>query len=809
MKKINFILILFFWINCLNSVTGQGNHIITGTIVDEDSIPVSLATISIYPKKDSLKLISLQTDGKGKFKYIFPAGFYHLTVTHLNYYPYSEDIEINRSRDILIIVKNIISKLPDVVVKAEDKLITQKADRLIYNVEKAIHLSGSTLWEVLKKVPTVRIDFRNRISVNGQGAMVMIDDRMIRLSNEELESMLQGLSSDNIISIEVIPIPPSKYDAQGGALINIVTKKKLAEGIKGTIRSGFSQAEFSKWNIGTDLYIKKKKLQTSTSLTLRGGKAFADITDYIDYLGTSNQLISKWNISNIRTRETLMPSVRVDGTFEIDSLKSLTFSMLSTYNNIIEGSRVSNTLVSNSQLILDSTMRSINSSNGFEATNNITLGYNQKSNSNGGVISGEIDYLNFNNQPNQLLNNRVFDKAGIQINESQLKQYSIQKIGLLSGKLDVFQPLKNGSTLEYGLKLVTIKTNNNLQSFIFNAGLFEPDVLRSNEFTYTERIAAGYISFSKSYKNFGLKGGFRIEQTNTNGVSSTLSAVNRNSYINIFPSLFMNYRAGQDLNINFAFSRRIERPSFWRLNPFEYFVTPYTSMKGNPYLRPAYPLQLQLSLLYKQRTSLSFFYFNTANFFTNITNQSNDSKTLQDIQVNLNRSISYGFNLLTPITVVKDFYTVDALLQGQFQDESSSYLDSSFRNRNFNLYSSITNRLVLSKQKDIRAEFTFWHTSPTVQGIFSVKGQSDLSASLRFPILKRNGTLAFSFGDIFRTQRYIIDVNYRNQRNGFIERRDTKFGAVSVIYRFGNKRTFKPKSKKDSGIEDETRRLKS
>lgn len=809
MKKVKLIVFLLLFTGSVSELSGQELKIVTGTLINQDSLPISNVSIKISLDEDSSKVVFAQTDRQGKFYCKLSVGYYHISVSHLSYGQYDQRIYIDRSLELSIILKSSSEKLPEVIVKADEKMIVQKADRIIFNAENASHLQGTTSWDVLKRVPTVRVDFRSRITVNGQGAMVMIDDRILRLSNEELESMLQGLQADNILKIEVIPIPPAKYDAQGGALINIITRKKLSEGVKGAFRSGFSQAEFSKWNIGSDLNIKSKKLQLTTNTTIRGGKAFADINDYVHYLNSSNQIISRWNVSNTRTRKTLLPSIRIDGSVEIDSLNMLTFSVFSSHNKILEGLRVSNTVVSDALFAIDSSMKSINASSGFETTTNANIGYSKKLNSRGGVISGEIDFLKFDNQPNQTLSNTVFDRSGMNINEFQFKQNSTQRINLLSGKFDVINPLKNGSTLEYGIKFVTIKTTNKINSYTFIFGQFEPDILRSNEFMYTERIAAGYMSFSRSFKKLSIKGGIRIEQTTNNGVSTTLATTNKNSYFNLFPSLFTSYRTGENLNLNLSFARRIERPGFWRLNPFEYFVTPYYSMKGNPFLIPSYPLQLQLSLLHKQKTSLSLFYFNSPNFFTNITNQSNDDKTLQDLQVNLGNSISYGFNFMTPIDLVKGIWVVDALVQGQFQDESSVYLNSYFRNKNFNLYSSFSNRFTLSKKKDVRGEISFWHTSPTVQGIFSIRGQSDLSASIRFPIFQKNGTLNISVGDILRTQRYIIDVNYLNQRNGFFERRDTRFAAVSLMYRFGNKRTFKPKNRKESGIEDETRRLKS
>ena len=118
-------------------------------------------------------------------------------------------------------------EIETVVITGKKKLIDRKVDRLIFNVENSIASQGVDATEALANTPLLKVDENRGISIVGKsGVSVMVNDRMINLSGNELINYLRSLRSDNISKIEVITTPPSKYEAQGNSgLINIILKK--------------------------------------------------------------------------------------------------------------------------------------------------------------------------------------------------------------------------------------------------------------------------------------------------------------------------------------------------------------------------------------------------------------------------------------------------------------------------------------------------------------------------------------------------------------------------------------------------------
>ena len=135
---------------------------------------------------------------------------------------FSQAIEIDRDETFAPIEIQKTAEIEGVVISSRKKLMEQKVDRLVYNIENSIASQGMSGLDALRSTPLVNV-INDNISIVGKGNVsVMVNDRMLNLSGSELTSYLQSLRSDDIAKIEVITAPPSKYEAQGNSgLINI------------------------------------------------------------------------------------------------------------------------------------------------------------------------------------------------------------------------------------------------------------------------------------------------------------------------------------------------------------------------------------------------------------------------------------------------------------------------------------------------------------------------------------------------------------------------------------------------------------
>lgn len=105
-------------------------------------------------------------------------------------YAQSDSIKIDS------IIKTI--ELKGVTVTAKKKLFERKIDRLVFNVENNISATGLDAYELLKITPNLRVN-NDVITIPGKNKLaIMINDRLVQLSNEELINYLKTISSNDI-----------------------------------------------------------------------------------------------------------------------------------------------------------------------------------------------------------------------------------------------------------------------------------------------------------------------------------------------------------------------------------------------------------------------------------------------------------------------------------------------------------------------------------------------------------------------------------------------------------------------------------
>ena len=175
-----------------------------------------------------------------------------------------------------------------------------------------------------------------------------------------------------------------------------------------------------------------------------------------------------------------------------------------------------------------------------------------------------------------------------------------------------------------GFKLSSVQTDNDFNFFdvINTQNVLNTD--RTNRFIYTENVNAGYASFEKSKGKWQTQLGLRIEHTHSEGQLVGMAEPTAEShvvrrYVNAFPSAGLTYNPNQNNTFSLNYSRRIDRPSYESLNPFESKVDELTYQKGNAFLRPQYTNTIQLSHTYKYKLTTSLSYSDTQDYFTSIT----------------------------------------------------------------------------------------------------------------------------------------------------------------------------------------------
>lgn len=239
---------------------------INGRIQDNLGTPIAFANVLLLKANDSTLVKGTITEDSGQFSFESIAqGQYIVSVSMVGFKPsFSEPLLISENSRIALppILLSEGVELDEVVVTTKKNLYVQKIDRMVINVESSILSAGSSALEILERSPGVVVDRQNNtISLVGKsGVFVMIDGKQSYMPISSLVQMLEGMSANNIETIELITTPPANYDAEGNAgFINIVLKEQTDVGFNGSysLSAGIGNGNTTSDNISFN-YRKKR-----------------------------------------------------------------------------------------------------------------------------------------------------------------------------------------------------------------------------------------------------------------------------------------------------------------------------------------------------------------------------------------------------------------------------------------------------------------------------------------------------------------------------------------------------------------------
>ena len=267
-------LILLFFLASTHLVNAQANGTLSGKLQDTKGAAIGFANVAVLRTSDSVAVTGAITDAAGSFAIKTPAtGRYLLRVSLIGYAntntPPFEVTDENSSKDFgTLTLKENTKQLAEVKVQALRPTIVTHPDKMVVSVEGTALTAGNTAYDVLAKSPGVFVDQDGNIQLNGKsGVRIMLDGKLTYLSGKELQTMLQGMSAENLKDLEIITNPSSKYDAEGTAgIININLKKNDLTGINGSVYGGFQNNGLQGFSGGGNINYKKGKWNSFANL---------------------------------------------------------------------------------------------------------------------------------------------------------------------------------------------------------------------------------------------------------------------------------------------------------------------------------------------------------------------------------------------------------------------------------------------------------------------------------------------------------------------------------------------------------------
>jgi len=700
--------------------------------------------------------------------------------------------------------------LKEVKISGKKSFIEHKIDRTVINVDALISNAGSNALEVLEKAPGVMVDQDGKISLKGQqGVVVLIDNRPTYLSEAALTAYLKSLPSGSISQIELIPNPPARYDAAGGAgIINIRTKKSLISGWNGSINAGAGYSPNWRHNESIDLNYRKNKFNFFTTLGYNKTDTWRDLDINRWFYDQDQQLTSAFMQSTVFRNRNKTPNIKAGMDFYVSEKTTLGFVFTGSYNSGRNRKEVG-AIATGSAGQRDSLITALNSEQSKLNSNGINFNYSHKFDSLGRELSFDLDHISYSARTDQSFANRIFNTTNNSISEENLVAQLPSDIAIYAAKGDYEHPLAHKAKFSAGAKTSFVSTDNTADYFIRRGDVLLVDNEKTNHFRYKENINAAYVNFSKEWKKWSIQAGLRMEQTNMKGhqLGNGLRPDSSFSqhYTNLFPTVYLSYKLDSAKNkLTLYYGKRIRRPYYQDLNPFIFLLDKFTYFAGNPYIRPEFAHKIDLNFNHNNKLSIDLFYNVTSSMISEVIEQ--EKGIFISRTGNIGKMHFYGGSVNLNLKA-GNWYTLNMYSEAVEIDFSGLPGNDGNTVQSFYFYVNPNNQFNFGRGWS--AELSAMYVTPNQNAQFKKRALYNINTGVQKKILGDKGTLKFTLRDVlnrFRPQGEILNIpqTRATYRNIF----DNRIGLVSFSYSF-SKGASAAKKRNTGGAGNELERVKN
>ncbi|MBM4171652.1 MAG: TonB-dependent receptor [Ignavibacteria bacterium] len=768
MKKV---LLFFFLITTLSSLFGfsslsnsesDAKGIIRAIIMDaKTNTPLEYANVTVHKSNDSTYVGGSAT-GKGGELLIpnLPDGEYYVKVSFIGY-------------DKLIIPNVVVSKekkeislglvkiSPAEVKVGEVNVVAEKPneefhiDKRVINVSKDNTAAGGTALDVLKNHPSIQTDSDGNVLLRGSSNFtVLVNGRPGVLQGSDA---LRQIAANIIENIELITNPSAKYDAEGAAgIINIVTKAIAQDNLSGIINGGAGSR--NKYNGDATVNYKTNGLGFSGTADYRKSSNYS-IQSYNRYSIFQN--INTHQTANIRQlfgRENYSLKLGVDYTFSPTSGISLS----SSYGATDFGGN----------FILDAIDRQNTQTNIVRYTSNVEtldvtakyfqsiLYFNHQFSPKIDEIIFEAVYTNVSQPQDRIGREYVTDSK----HENRSLQPATQQFANDTNREDVRLKLNysykfnDKSKLEAGLQTNLAYRNFDFvaRNFNWTSNQWVVNSIFTNQFDFRNNIYSAFVTFSNNLEllDIDYQLGLRAEQTDRLLTQNTLGKTFEYNQVHLFPSLNLLKKLSDGQQLQFSYSRRINRPFEFALNPFPNYSDSYAQVIGNPNLLPEMINSFELNY---QNTLKSGIFLSAQSYYRNTNNTITQTMLIQDDgRLNLSfgnvaKTYTVGTELSASIPATQWLRLNPAI--NLFQTGLEGYLlGVKTENDQFTWSTRLQTTVMFSAATRFQMNLFYIGKQATIQG--TIDPLVNLNVSLRQEFFDRQLIVTASVQNIFNTGKF-------------------------------------------------------
>ena len=769
---------------------------LSGCVQDENRQPVEVANVLLKQAKDSTYITGMLTDTQGCFSFDQPLGEYLLHITLIG----SEDLYVpvvlqgNKNVGELTL-KSSSALLDEVTVTAARPVIKRLVDRVVFDAHNTIASAGGSALDLLREVPGLQVG-QNSIGIIGKGGIkVYINDRETKLSGDELIDYLRSYDASQILKVEVITTPPSKYDAAGNAgIINIRLKSRPKDYVGGTASASYSTGEKDNYGYGgINLNLSKGRV----SSFLNGGTTQGNYETR-----EKNYRYFPQNTWNSRADYTnYMNSFYLQGGVDVSLERDWTVGMQAIYNHSAPkpGNALSWTEVYDaSTAVLDSLLYSNSDKDTGSDRLNLNFHTDKVWDDKGKKMTWDVDYLRDNRDENMGFLSKTLLPDGTEIPGTNFDYNYLQhrKVDVVSSALDFILPFEKYK-ITAGAKVSFTNTRNGI-----NYDTSDPTLVQDDYFRYKEQIYALYADYSREFsERFSMQLGLRMEHTRTTGISEAKDTEDKHDYTRLFPTVYLLYSPTDGHALNFSFSNRISRPSQNMVNPFPFYQNKYTYACGREDLKPSYTYNAELGYTLKNNFNVSAYYSYSDDVFFQVVDLDAETNVTSFLWENFMQTHAFGLN--NSYTFRTKWLQAYAQHGVSYRRTTSSAATTSPEEKGWAYDASLRNTFFFNEKKTLLATLSGSYSSRQYQGIYLMSPTYSVSAGMLYRLLDNKLNLSLNVNNLF-----VSHSKLETMSNGLKIIADNQFAFASfrigVSYTFGG--DIRSKGQRNSN-EDIQRRL--
>lgn len=782
----------------------QATGEVRGSVVDATSgEPIRSASVGVRSARDSSLVNGALTGADGSFRIEgMRPGRYFLRVSALGHQATTRTgITLTPAQPVAdvgtIRLATGALEIEGLSVTAERAEARLAPDRNVYSVQDMPAAAGGSASDALRNVPAVEVDVDGQVSLRGnQNVVVQINGRPSPMRGEQLGAFLAQLPANLVDRVEVIPNPSARFDPEGMAgIINVVLRQNTDLGTSGGITVGAGST--GQVNLSGNLGYQRGPLtlfgnygfmrdeRQSNGFTRRENRYLSPLT-YLeqDSRGQASPLSHTLNATadvRLGRRDVLFGSVLL-------STRGMDRNDLSTYLELDAARNFAG--LSDRRLVED----------GGDTGTDYVLGYRHTVTPRQNEFSTELRLNREWEDERTLFTERVLLADGSPADGLPLRerQAAEERTRTWTLSADYTRPLPGGVRLETGYRGTLRRLGSDFDAALYShdAGSYLPDPTRSNAFVYDEQVHAGYGVLGGTAGPWDLQAGLRAERAFTEFDLATTDEQFDNDYTSFFPSALVAFNLSDERQLKASYSRRVERPRTWQLNPFGRVQDPLNVFRGNPSLRPEYTHSLEVGFQQSgERGTLQLtpFFRQTTDAVRRFTTVEPATGVATTTFENVATTESYGTDVNGTLRLgrVTGFGGVSAYRQVS----DASNLGDGVGSDAFGWSARMNATVSVTPRLDVQGFLMYRAPMATEQG--RVSGRSMFNLAARQRVLGDRGSVSLRVVDPFNTMRF----RSLTEDDRLLQETERQFGARGIFLSFSYNVGQQPRNRQRDGGE--------